>query len=243
MLMLAIDTTGQFAFAAVDRDGEITEKINNAEFSHLQEITPMIKSLMDELGIKGSDFDAVAVSRGPGSFTGVRIGVVTAKALAQVWDKPVITVPTLESFAFGDYDWLDEKENVLICPLFDARRSQVYSGVYEPKNRQALVEDSACPIDELLENLKAVFPGHSRVIFFGDGVRVYEEKLASCGLAYMLAPEKDRLQKASYTARLAEVMLAAGEVCDCFTAEPEYLRAAEAERKLKEKNENVRNNG
>ena len=236
MLMLAIETTGQYAFAAIDRDGVITEKINNAEYSHLQEITPMIKALMDEQGVKGSDFDAVAVSRGPGSFTGVRIGVVTAKALAQVWDKPVITVPTLASFAYGDYSWLSENEKVLICPLFDARRSQVYSGVYEPQSRTALVPDSACPIDELLENLRKVFPGHDRVVFFGDGVRVYEEKLASCGLPYMLAPEEDRLQRSAYTARLAEIMLAAGEVTDCCLAEPEYLRAAEAERKLKEKN-------
>lgn len=237
MLILAIETTGKLASAALIKDGNTSEKINFTDYSHLQEIVPMIKSLMEEQGVSHDQLDAVAVSRGPGSFTGVRIGVATAKGLAQVWNKPVIEVPTLAAFAFGQYGWLPEGENLLICPLFDARRNQVYAGVYEPENPLAIIEDRAVDADQHLAELKQYMQvtGCSKAVFFGDGIKPCLEKIQALGIAFELAPEEDRYQKASSAARLAELLYKQGDLKDCYTCAPEYLRQAEAERKRLEK--------
>ncbi|MCF0150313.1 MAG: tRNA (adenosine(37)-N6)-threonylcarbamoyltransferase complex dimerization subunit type 1 TsaB [Firmicutes bacterium] len=237
MLILAIETTGKLASAALLKGSQVCEAVNHTDYSHLQEIVPMIDRLLKENSIVPAQLDAIAVSRGPGSFTGVRIGMATAKGLAQVWNKPVIEVPTLASFAFGVYDWLPQGERLLFCPLFDARRNQVYSGVYEPLNGSAVIEDRAVDADEQMADLKTFFTTchYDRVVFFGDGIKPCLEKLEALGIPYLLALEEDRYQKASSAARLAARLYEAGDVKDCYTCAPEYLRQAEAERKLKEK--------
>ncbi|MBR0138830.1 MAG: tRNA (adenosine(37)-N6)-threonylcarbamoyltransferase complex dimerization subunit type 1 TsaB [Firmicutes bacterium] len=238
MVILAIETTGRLASAALYKDGCISEKSDGSEYSHLQRIAPMIAELLNERGVSPESLDAVAVSRGPGSFTGIRIGMATAKALAQVWDKPVICVPTLMSFAFSGSEELLTKKNgekLLFCPVFDARRSQVYAGAYEPLSRRAVVSDAAYGPDEYIEKLREVSSHYDRLIFFGDGIEPFKEKLENCGLPAEAAPEELRYQKASWTARLAAEMFKDGLLDDCFSASPEYLRLAEAERKLKEK--------
>ena len=230
MLILAIETTGPLASCALS-DGIHTEQIiNHTEYSHLEEIVPMVKKLLEEQSVKPEELDAIAVSRGPGSFTGIRIGVATAKGLAQVWNKPIITVPTLESFAYGK-----EQGDVVIAPLFDARRSQVYSGVYEPQNRNPVVEDAAYSIEELMEKIRAVKEKYDFIVFFGDGIKVYKDHLPECGIPYEIAHDEDLYQMASSDARLAEELYREGCLKDCYTCQPEYLRLAEAERKLKEK--------
>ncbi|MBQ5436481.1 MAG: tRNA (adenosine(37)-N6)-threonylcarbamoyltransferase complex dimerization subunit type 1 TsaB [Firmicutes bacterium] len=234
MVILTIETTGQLASAAIYEDGRITERTGGRKLSHLQKIAPMIGDLMAERGIVPAGIDAVAVSRGPGSFTGIRIGMATAKALAQVWDKPVICVPTLQSFAFCGYGE-GRGERLLFCPMFDARRSQVYAGAYEPGSRTAVVEDSAWDPDELISRLRDVSGAYDRIVFFGDGIEPWKEKIEGSGLVFETAPEEARYQTACQAARLAAVMYGAGELCDCYTASPEYLRLAEAERKLAEK--------
>ena len=90
--ILTIETTGHFASVALNN----RQIMNDTDYSHLQEITPMIVQIMAEEDLKGEELDAVAVSRGPGSFTGIRIGMATAKGFAQIWNKPVICVPTLD---------------------------------------------------------------------------------------------------------------------------------------------------
>ena len=139
MRLLAIDTTGAFSSTAIYDDGIIAQIINEDDYSHLQKLVPGIKLLMDEEEVKPEDIDAVAVSRGPGSFTGIRIGMATAKGLAQIWNKPIVEVPTLATFAFCDYSWTDE-ENALYCPVFDAKRMQVYAAAYEKNNKEAVYE-------------------------------------------------------------------------------------------------------
>ena len=232
MLILAIETTGPLASAALYDDGMVSFVRNSSDFSHLQECVPMIKALLSEEETDPAQLDAVAVSCGPGSFTGIRIGMATAKGLAQIWDKPVIEVPTLESFAWAD---LPFTRSTLICPVFDARRSQVYAGAYEPGSRTAVVEDSAWDPDELISRLRDVSGAYDRIVFFGDGIEPWKEKIEGSGLVFETAPEDARYQTACQAARLAAVMYGAGELCDCYTASPEYLRLAEAERKLAEK--------
>ncbi len=236
MVILALETTGRFASAALYIDGRVEEKTDRSEYSHLQRIAPMTGELLRENGIDPAGLDAVAVSRGPGSFTGIRIGMATAKALAQVWDKPVICVPTLASFAFSGFEKKAEEDaRLLFCPVFDARRSQIYAGAYEPWERRPVVEDAACDADAFLSRLKEVSGRYERLVFFGDGAAPYEDELKNSGLPLIVAPEEERYQSAAQCARLAALMYEAGELSDCFTAQPEYLRLAEAERKLKEK--------
>ena len=234
MLILAVETTGPLCSAALWDGKNMHQKVNQTQYSHLEEVVPMIKAMMAENEVTAADLDAIAVSRGPGSFTGVRIGMATVKGLAQVWNKPVIEVPTLASFAYGEYDWLKSGRS-LICPMFDARRSQVYSGVYQPGCKTPVVEDAAYGIEELMEKIRAVRNDFDYIVFFGDGIKVYKDHLPECGIPYEIARDEDLYQMASSVARLGEEIYKDGDLKDCFTCQPEYLRLAEAERKLREK--------
>ena len=107
-VILAIETTGPLASVALSGFPEL---VNQTHYSHLEEIAPMVKEILAASGVDPAELDAIAVSRGPGSFTGIRIGMATAKGFAQVWDKPVICVPTLASFAFSGF----EKKQIWWC--------------------------------------------------------------------------------------------------------------------------------
>ena len=234
MLILSVETTGPLCSVALWDGKNMRQSVNQTQYSHLEEVVPMIKAIMAEYAVSPEDLDAIAVSRGPGSFTGVRIGMATVKGLAQVWNKPVIEVPTLASFAFGCYSWL-KTGKVLVCPMFDARRSQVYSGVYEPLNKEAVVEDAAYGIEELMEKIRGLKDKYDFIVFFGDGIKVYKDHLPECGIPYEIAHDEDLYQMAANDARLGEELFKEGCLKDCYTCQPEYLRLAEAERKLKEK--------
>ena len=153
MLILAIETTGPYASVALTDGTDYRMLTNDSDYSHLQETVPMVKKLMEQENAKPEELSAVSVSRGPGSFTGVRIGMATAKGLAQVWDKPIVEVPTLESFAYADMPYTN---SVLICPVFDARRSQVYAAAFR---RTAGSEDSCCvPMDVKIPEVRTIVP-------------------------------------------------------------------------------------
>ncbi|MBR5730980.1 MAG: tRNA (adenosine(37)-N6)-threonylcarbamoyltransferase complex dimerization subunit type 1 TsaB [Firmicutes bacterium] len=255
MLILAIETTGPLASAALYDDGIVSCVKNSSEFSHLSECVPLMEALMAEEGVQGGDLDAVAVSCGPGSFTGIRIGMATAKGLAQVWDKPVIEVPTLESFAYAD---LPFARSTVICPVFDARRSQVYAAAYRrlpesgteccaavmpQKDIKTLVPEGAYALEEYLELLREAAWEGDTLLFFGDGSRKFEEEICGflegpcCGEApgteVAFAEDEYYLQSADNTARLAARLFEEGRIKDCYTARPNYLRAAEPDRQRK----------
>ena len=226
-VILAIETTGPLASVALSGFPEL---VNQTHYSHLEEIAPLVKEILAASGVDPADLDAIAVSRGPGSFTGIRIGMATAKAFAQVRNKPMICVPTLATFAFSD---AAQGEGLLVCPLFDARRSQIYAGVYAPGNRDALLPDAAYDVPDYLAKLSALCTEGRTCLFFGDGCDAYREVLEESGLPHAFAPEEHRFQKAYAVLRLAEQLHAEGQLTDCYHAQPEYLRLAEAERKLK----------
>ena len=252
MLILAVDTTGPLCSCALF-DGERARlMINKTDYSHLEEIAPMVKRLLDEEGVTPSELSAVAVSRGPGSFTGVRIGLATAKALAQIWDKPVIEVPTLESFAWAKC----LRSGDIACPMFDARRDQTYAAAYRIDGNGAyteLVREEAAGADEFLAQLKDALEGSAReaegsaqdgtqvsgsarperLVFFGDGTAKFHDRITAAFPDAVFAPEEERFQTAENAARLAAVLFAKGDLKDSYTAEPENLREAEAEKKLR----------
>ena len=168
MNLLAIDSSGLAATVALLSDdilvGEYT--IHNKK-THSQTLLPMIHDMLTMADIPVDSLDAVAVSAGPGSFTGLRIGASTAKGLAQALQIPVVSVPSLEGLA-----WNLAGNQAYICPLMDARRQQVYYGIYDVSGEMpvALVEQAAAPIEEALSQVDRL--GHP-VIFIGDGVPVF----------------------------------------------------------------------
>ena len=180
----------------------------------------------------------IAASEGPGSFTGIRIGVSSARALAQALGRKTISVPTLQSFAYH----VPEYRGV-ICPIFDARRSQVYGGAYqwqEDGSCREVISGGAYDLGELLQLLEQLNP--AELTFFGDGISPYEARIrewegssSNDNIRLRFAEADKRLQKASSVAKLAYQLYLRGEIKAFNDLKPNYMRKAEAERKLEEK--------
>ncbi|MDO4553427.1 MAG: tRNA (adenosine(37)-N6)-threonylcarbamoyltransferase complex dimerization subunit type 1 TsaB [Bacillota bacterium] len=235
MEILAIETTGPFSSVALLRpDGKVEEAVSDRLLSHLQDLVPKIEGLLSDCKLSIGDITHIAVSEGPGSFTGIRIGMATAKALAQVLTLPLIPVPTLKAFA-----WNLPGEDGLVCPVLDARRSQVYAGAYRRRGEQVeqLLADGAYSIEEFCRLVKAAGGEKEKALWFGDGLAVYGQAILESapedGL-WTFAPQAARFQKASSAVRLAHSLLAEGRTVSVEELRPVYLRKAEAERKLEE---------
>ncbi|GHU49350.1 tRNA (adenosine(37)-N6)-threonylcarbamoyltransferase complex dimerization subunit type 1 TsaB [Clostridia bacterium] len=229
MLTLAIETTGFKASVALGdhETGTIFEMTSEEELNHLKDLVSMIDTLMNENGFCAEDIGCIAASEGPGSFTGIRIGVATARALAQAWGIKTLGVPTLAAFAHNLPDYRG-----IVCPVFDARRQQVYSGVYflnAEGDTETIVAAGAWELEELFS---AINDKTTReIMFFGDGLAAYGDTIKEWGIG-SFAPEEDRFQKASSIIRSAFILLKKGEAYDYSRLMPVYLRKAEAQRKL-----------
>ncbi len=245
MIILAIETTGLKASAAlIDENKQIWEETSDRELSHLQGLIPMIDNLLEKCKLTIDDITHIAVSRGPGSFTGIRIGMATGKALAQALDIPMISVPTLRAFAWNAVDFQG-----LICPLFDARREQVYAGAYywnEGLCMQAVADDARSLTDFLSEIERFDRDHKMNVMFFGEGARIFEKQLESWAIGTnRLSPNGDvsrimadpqyLLQRASAVAMEALKIAEDGGAIGFESMHPVYLRKAEAERKLEQR--------
>ena len=170
MRILGIESSSLVASVAIVED-DITMAEFTADFkkTHSQTLLPMIDDMVKLLGIELSTVDAIAVSGGPGSFTGLRIGSATAKGLGLALDKPLIHVPTLDAMAYNLYG-----AGALICPIMDARRNQVYTGVYRFREEfEILREQDAMDMGEILEVLNGL---GEPVIFLGDGEPVIYQR-------------------------------------------------------------------
>lgn len=231
MKILAVDTSSLVAAAAVVDNGTLlSEFILNHKKTHSQKLMPMIAKVLDSVELKPCDIDFYAVSTGPGSFTGLRIGVTTIKAMAYAAQKPVIGVPTLDALAYNV-----PVSDSFVCPIMDARNNQVYTAVYKwekglPAN---ITEYMGIPVAELVQLIKGK---NRKTVFVGDAVETQKDYLKSelgelCGFA----PGNLLLQKASSVALLASVKAANGEVEDCFDLVPFYLRKSQAEREFEKK--------
>lgn len=231
MKILGIESSGLVAGVALLEDEVlIGEYTTNFKKTHSQTLLPMLDQLTQMLECDLQSLDAIAVAKGPGSFTGLRIGSATAKGLGLALDLPLIAVPTVESLAYNL--WGCEG---LVCPLMDARRKQVYTGIYrfDEEGMQTVKEPCALDVDELLDEIS----GYGQaVVFLGDGVPVYEERIAErCRVPYRFAPaHMNRQRAASLCARAAEY-LALGRVETADEHRPEYLRLSQAERERLEK--------
>jgi universal bacterial protein YeaZ len=229
MKILAIDTSGLVASCAITENEKcLAEYTLNYKMTHSQTIMPMVNEIvkMTELDLKTLDY--IACSEGPGSFTGLRIGAATAKGLAHGLNIDIIPVPTLSALAYNIFN-----TDKLICPIMDARRNQVYTGIFRWKHGvlETVLPEDARSIDDIIEIAEL---NGQETIFLGDGVPVYKEKLMENTL-FTLAPANCNLQRAASVAALAEVLARQGRTVNGSMFAPVYLRKPQAERELEEK--------
>ncbi len=230
MLILGIDTTTLACSVALLKDETVLAEASlNIKKTHSERLMPLLNNLLIESGIERETLEAIAVAAGPGSFTGLRIGVSTARALAQGLSIPAVPVCTLEALAEAI-----PTPGALICPLLDARRNQVYTALYRrntepPFVLQTVIEPAALTLDELALELKAY---NQPVIFLGEGLNSYASALENAlppGQA-VISTAPFRLCRASLVALVGQRLLAANPKASYNELLPIYLRRPEAER-------------
>ncbi len=221
MLTLAFESSAKAASVALVRDGALISQYSQCSgLTHSRTLLPMAEDMLKNAELKLSDVDLFAVAHGPGSFTGIRIGVSTVKGLAWAADKPCVGVSTLEAMA-----WHGLASGGLVCPVMDARRQQVYNALFriEDGAPRRLTEDRPIALAQLGDELAAL--GESAFLI-GDGAALAAEYLAARTLPFRMAPENLRYQSAWGVA-----MAAAGKAPGSADALlPVYLRLSQAER-------------
>lgn len=231
MKILGIESSGLVASVACQEDGVlIGEFTTNLKKTHSQTLLPMLDELKKMLDLDMETFDAIAVSGGPGSFTGLRIGSATAKGLGMALNLPIIPVPTVEALAYNLWGAASD-----ICPLMDARRNQTYTGVYRfvDCEMQTIVPQCAVDIGDIIEKVNT--EGRP-VVFLGDGVPVFKEQIDKlCKVPYQFAPAHMNRQNAAALCACAESYYKAGRFETAAEHRPEYLRLSQAERERMER--------
>ena len=230
MLILAFETSAKAGSVALLDDQKLLgESYQNTGLTHSQTLMVMAEDLLKQCGKTVADVTAVAVAEGPGSFTGVRIGVAAAKGFAWGGQIPCFGVSTLEAMAesLGVYDGY-------VCACMDARRNQVYNGLFKAVNGklERVSEDRAIALAELKTEL-AQLEGH--IFLVGDGAALTHKTLSEEVTNLVLPPEHRIHQRAVGVALLAAKKIAAGETGDGNALTPNYLRLSQAERERLEK--------
>ena len=232
MYILAIETTGPNGSATlINEYGKpVSHRVSHESMSHLKDLIPMIEEMTGELKIAGDDISAVSCSIGPGSFTGIRIGVSTARALAQAWGKPCVAASSLTSFVHRRGREEGLRGDDVICVILNARRHQVYGFV------EGLMKAGPYMIEDVLKVIMENVTDGRRVVFYGDGVDAYESIIRETlgeTVDYVFAPKESRYQDAADIALAGLEKFRAGDTVHYSELLPDYMREAEAEQKLK----------
>lgn len=231
MKILALESSATACSAALwGEEGLITQSFQNSGLTHSRTLLPMVRDLLNNCGTGLEQVDVIAVAVGPGSFTGLRIGVSTAKGLAWAEDKDCAPCSTLESMAWP----LAHLEGRVIVCAMDARRSQVYNALFlaAGEGLQRLTPDRAIGLDQLGEELKKV---EKEKIVVGDGARLYYNTLTEQGITLKMAPEHLRMQSAWGVARAALELVRSGGLVSGEELAPVYCRLSQAERERLER--------
>lgn len=230
MNIFGIDTCCMAATAAVITEDRLAaQAVQNNKKTHSQKIMPMIEFMLKEAELSIDDIDCFAAATGPGSFTGIRIGVATAKALAHAAGKPCAAVSTLHALANNVVCF-----DGIICPILDARRGQVYNALFKGGDLKRIVEDRAISMEELCSELKE---RTEKVIFVGDGTAVYEDIIKNeLGERVIFAQKMQRMNLAASVAEIGCEKYMRGEVCGYDELTPDYRRLSQAERERNERN-------
>ena len=233
MLILAFETSAKAgSVALLDEQKLLGESYQNTGLTHSQTLMIMAEDLLKQCGKTVADVTAVAVAEGPGSFTGVRIGVAAAKGFAWGGQLPCYGVSTLEAMAESLGIWQG-----YVCPCMDARRSQVYNALFYVNQGkiERIREDRAIALSELAEELKTLT---EPVFLVGDGSNLTYKNL-SAEISNLVLPAEHRMhQRATGVALLAAKKIAEGESGDANALTPNYLRLSQAERERLEKQKN-----
>lgn len=232
MKILGIESAGKVASVAIVEDGVVLcDFTMNGHMTHSKTIMPMLEAIRTIMDIDFSTIDAVAVSAGPGSYTGLRIGASTAKGLAHVWQVPIVGVSTIESLAYN----ISETDKI-ICPMLDARRKHAFCGAYRYESG---VLKNVLPIDlrsvEAFAVLLKAFD--QELIILGDGLnnhRKLVEDFMPKG-RWVEARAVDGLPKASTLALVGQEKIKRGETDTYMAHQPDYYRPSQAERELQNK--------
>jgi len=242
MKIIALDSSGLVASAAVMEIGEggaedrlLAEYTVQHKKTHSQTLLPMLAEIMKMADTEPKDIGAVAVAKGPGSFTGLRIGSATAKGLGLALGIPLIEVSTLEALALNL-----PLSSGLVCPIMDARRGQVYSGIYRADGQEMrqVREDKPISVEELAAEIEAL-PSEMTaggVYFLGDGVPVYRGVIdGALHLPHEYAPAGTNRQRAALVGLCAVGKWKRGETVSAAAHVPTYLRKSQAEREREER--------
>ena len=257
MKILALDTSGpNCSVAIIDNNKVLADFTINNGITHSQNLVPMIKQAQKFANVELSDIDAFACSVGPGSFTGLRIGIATIKGFAMSLNKPVLSVPTLLALAYNVSNF-----DGIICSIIDAKNDNVYAGIYRitenenfssvalanntndvsNKYHLELIDDYISDnIEMLIDKLKDY---DDSILFVGDGVDTYRDilfnNLANDSVSVSFAPHHLNNQYALSVARAAKDMALNNEYCDYNTLSPLYLKKSQAERELEAKQDKI----
>lgn len=233
MIILAIDTSTNVASCAVmDDDKLLGESMVNSSVTHSQKLLPLISETLDRCKIDIEEIDVFAVANGPGSFTGLRIGVTTVNSLAQAVDKAVIGISTLEALAQN----ISTSEK-LIVPLIDARRDRSFTAIYKSDLAKQEIETILEPdVLEMTEILQALDKRQEDIIFIGNGMDIYRDQIIDIldDRAYF-APVNLNIASASSLAAIAMKRAKDGQTQSYFELVPDYLRETQAQREYDEK--------
>lgn len=230
MKILSIDSATAAATCAIlDDDNVFAEITYNYKKQHSTVLMPIIDELFNNVGMSINDIDAFVASKGPGSFTGLRIGLSTIKGLSQGTGKPFVTVSTLDSLAYN----LAYTDGI-ICPILDALRDNVYTALFTFNNNELnrISDYINISIDDLINMLKEK---NCSISFVGDGVPKFKEKLIAHLPKAIFAPAHLNIARASSLGELGLKLLSKGTFDDLYATVPIYLRLPQAEREYEEK--------
>ena len=226
MLILAFESSAKPASAALVKDGQLlSQYMQCSALTHSRTLLPMAEDMLKNAELRLSDVDLIAVAHGPGSFTGIRIGVATVKGLAWAAEKPCVGVSTLEAMA-----WHGLAVGGYICPVMDARRSQVYNALFKIENGRPvrMTEDRPIALDELSKEVTAL---NAPVFLVGDGAALCYEHFTAHGVPCVMATDNLRWQDA-WGVAMAAADKTPGNADELL---PVYLRLSQAERERQER--------
>lgn len=226
MLILAFESSAKAASVALCRDGHLVSQYSQCSgLTHSRTLLPMAEDMLKNAELTLRDVDLIAVAHGPGSFTGIRIGVSTVKGLAWAGDKPCVGISTLEAMA-----WHGLAAGGVVCPVMDARRSQVYNALFEIKDGrpQRLCPDRPIALAELAEDVKKL---DAPVFLVGDGAAITKAFFDAQGIPCRVAPE-NLLWQDAWGVAMAAMDKEPGNADSLL---PVYLRLSQAERERQER--------
>ena len=226
MKILALDSSGLVAsVAVVEDDNLLGEYTINYKKTHSQTLLPMLDEVAKMIELDLNTVDVIAVSAGPGSFTGLRIGSATAKGLALALHKKIVSVPTVDALAYNLWN-----SPSLVCPLMDARRQQTYTGLYKftDGTMDTVLPQCVVGIQEIIEKINEM---GEAVTFLGDGVPVFREYIEeNLKVPFSFAPSHLSRQRAGAVGALGILYYKEGRTETAAEHKPDYLRVSQAER-------------